>query len=86
MRDRWENSPSPMHQRFIRQMRGHWGWFAACTKPSKMPISMNLPFRSCLTSSHNTLACKSGIIGVSLRRLATIVQDARPAGQPKAGQ
>jgi hypothetical protein len=46
MRERCVNSPSPMHQRFIRQMRGHTGWFTACTSPSKMPISMNLPFRS----------------------------------------
>jgi len=60
MRERCVNSPSPMHQRFIRQMRGHTGWFDGCAKPSKIPMSINLPLRSWRTSSHNTLACKSG--------------------------
>jgi len=80
MRDFWVNAPSPAHQRFIRQMRGQTGWFTACTKPSKMPISMNFPLRSWRTSSHSRLACRSGIIK-RLLTFATMIAVPRPRVQ-----
>ena len=69
----WRNSPCPLHHRVAKNILGCRNGNETAPSESNNPIRMNLPVRSCRTSSHSSEDCKSGAITIPFSSISSLV-------------